>query len=99
MNSRAGFERGCLPLGLSLNRSEAMNSSTPANDDDIEYTVVVNDEEQYSIWPTFRAVPAGWREVGVRGPKAACLAHIETVWTDMRPASLRRHMDAASQDA
>ncbi len=64
--------------------------------DDVQYTVVINDEEQYSIWPTFRDVPAGWREVGVRGPKAACLEHIESVWTDMRPASLRRHMDAAS---
>ncbi|AMO99963.1 MbtH family protein [Collimonas sp. NPDC087041] len=60
------------------------------------YTVVINDEEQYSIWPTFRAVPAGWREVGVSGPKAVCLAHIESVWTDMRPASLRRHMDGAA---
>jgi MbtH protein len=41
-------------------------------------------------------VPAGWREVGVSGPKAECLAHIETVWTDMRPASLRRHMDGTA---
>jgi MbtH protein len=63
--------------------------------DDVQYTVVINDEEQYSIWPTFRDVPAGWREVGVRGSKATCLEHIENVWTDMRPASLRRHMDAA----
>jgi MbtH protein len=64
--------------------------------DDLTYTVVINDEAQYSIWPTFRAVPAGWREVGVSGPKADCLAHIESVWTDMRPASLRRHMDEAA---
>jgi len=62
--------------------------------DDVQYTVVINDEEQYSIWPTFRDVPSGWREVGVRGAKATCLEHIENVWTDMRPASLRRHMDA-----
>jgi len=69
-------------------------ATTPSADsDDLVYTVVINDEEQYSIWPTFRPVPAGWREVGVRGPKADCLAHIETVWTDMRPASLRRAMD------
>ncbi|WP_175768078.1 MbtH family protein [Burkholderia cenocepacia] len=67
---------------------------TPSADtDDLVYTVVINDEEQYSIWPTFRPVPAGWREVGVSGSKADCLAHIETVWTDMRPASLRRAMD------
>ena len=64
--------------------------------DDNVYTVVINDEEQYSIWPTFRTVPAGWSEVGVRGPKAECLAHIESVWTDMRPASLRRHMDGVA---
>jgi MbtH protein len=57
------------------------------------YTVVVNHEEQYSIWPLELAVPAGWREVGRTGPKAECLAYIEEVWTDMRPLSLRRQMD------
>ncbi|MGI4861583.1 MAG: MbtH family protein [Janthinobacterium lividum] len=72
-------------------------SSTTADDSqDVHYTVVLNDEEQYSIWPTYRAVPPGWRETGVRGPKAVCLEHIETVWTDMRPASLRRHMAQAA---
>ncbi|AXL48861.1 antibiotic synthesis protein MbtH [Paraburkholderia caffeinilytica] len=74
-------------------------SAATGEADDLVYTVVINDEEQYSIWPTFRAVPAGWREVGVRGPKADCLAHIDTVWTDMRPASLRRHMDEAAAKA
>ncbi|MFA1547966.1 MbtH family protein [Actinomadura chokoriensis] len=54
-----------------------------------EFTVVVNDEEQYSIWPSERTVPAGWREVGVRGPKRDCLSHIDEVWTDMRPLSVR----------
>jgi len=44
-------------------------------------------------------VPAGWREVGVSGPKAVCLTRIDTVWTDMRPASLRRHMDEAASKA
>ncbi|MFI9562626.1 MbtH family protein [Streptomyces rishiriensis] len=58
------------------------------------YTVVVNDEEQYSIWPTGRDIPAGWRESGVRGSKEECLAHVEEVWTDMRPLSLRRRMEA-----
>lgn len=53
------------------------------------YEVVINDEDQYSIWPAGRAVPAGWRTVGVQGAKDACLAHIKTVWTDMRPRSLR----------
>ena len=53
------------------------------------YTVVVNHEEQYSIWPVDRDIPLGWREVGKTGTKAECLAHIEQVWTDMRPLSLR----------
>ena len=77
-----------------MTQAQQSPSAAAGDADDLVYTVVINDEEQYSIWPTFRDVPAGWREVGVRGPKAECLAHIETVWTDMRPASLRRHMDA-----
>lgn len=58
------------------------------------FDVVVNDEDQFSIWDTGQAVPDGWRLVGVRGPKADCLAHIETVWTDLRPRSLREAMAA-----
>lgn len=54
-----------------------------------EYLVVRNDEEQYSVWPTARPLPAGWADVGVRGPKGSCLDHIEQVWTDMRPRRLR----------
>ena len=57
------------------------------------YKVVVNDEEQYSIWPLDRETPAGWRDEGKQGPKAECLAHIEEIWTDMRPRSLREQMD------
>ncbi|TDY20664.1 MbtH protein [Paraburkholderia sp. BL6665CI2N2] len=79
-----------------MTQAQQNSSAATGEADDLVYTVVINDEEQYSIWPTFRDVPAGWREVGVRGQKAECLAHIETVWTDMRPASLRRHMDAAA---
>lgn len=59
------------------------------DDDDRHYTVVRNDEEQYSLWPADRAVPPGWTPAGVTGPKTACLEHIRTVWTDMRPKSLR----------
>ncbi|QMU70036.1 MbtH family NRPS accessory protein [Streptacidiphilus sp. P02-A3a] len=51
--------------------------------------VVVNGEEQYSIWPVDLALPEGWREEGVRGSREECLAHVEAVWTDMRPLSLR----------
>jgi MbtH protein len=58
-----------------------------------ELRVVANHEEQYSIWPVDRELPLGWNDVGVRGSKAECLAHIERVWTDMRPLSLRRAMD------
>jgi MbtH protein len=58
-------------------------------DAEIEYTVVINDEEQYSIWPTFKAVPGGWREVGTHGTKQQCLDHIESVWHDITPKSVR----------
>jgi uncharacterized protein YbdZ (MbtH family) len=57
------------------------------------YKVVVNHEEQYSLWPADRENPLGWRDVGKSGSKAECLAHIENVWTDMRPLSLRRQME------
>jgi MbtH protein len=60
------------------------------------FQVVVNDEEQYSIWPADRELPNGWRAEGVSGVKDDCLAHIELVWTDMRPRSLRERMAAAS---
>jgi MbtH protein len=61
--------------------------------DDMIYEVVVNDEEQYSIWPADRPPPSGWRAVGKNGPKADCLGYIEQVWTDMRPRSLRQPME------
>ncbi len=51
------------------------------------YEVVVNDRGQYSIWPAGQEPPAGWRPVGVRGEKEACLRHIDEVWTDLRPAN------------
>jgi len=57
------------------------------------YLVVVNHEEQYSIWPDFKEIPVGWTQVGESGPKDKCLQYIETVWTDMRPLSLRKQME------
>ena len=60
------------------------------------YTVVVNHEEQYSIWPTAKEMPLGWKEVGKIGKKSECLEYIDEVWTDMRPLSLLRHMEAIS---
>jgi len=62
------------------------------------YKVVVNHEEQYSIWFADREAPAGWKEVGKSGPKAACLAYIKEVWTDMRPLSLRKKMAEAEKN-
>jgi MbtH protein len=62
-------------------------------DDTREYTVVVNHEEQYSIWFADRPLPPGWSEAGKRGRKRECLDYIETVWTDMRPKSIRQAMD------
>lgn len=58
----------------------------------MEFKVVVNHEEQYSIWPAYKEVPAGWRETGKLGSKEECLKHIQEDWTDMRPLSLRRVM-------
>jgi uncharacterized protein YbdZ (MbtH family) len=65
------------------------------DDSDIVYRVVVNHEEQYSIWPADRDLPAGWRDEGTTGPKDQCLHHIDEVWVDMRPLSLRRYMEQA----
>lgn len=68
--------------------------------DDIEdrqlFKAVVNDEEQYSIWPAHRDNPLGWRDAGKTGTKQECLAYIEEVWTDMRPRSLREAMAQTS---
>ena len=61
--------------------------------EDVLYVVVVNDEEQYSIWPDGREIPAGWLAVGKSGTKDECLAYVEEVWTDMRPLGLRRQME------
>jgi MbtH protein len=64
-------------------------------EDKRSYRVVRNDEEQYSIWPVGRDLPPGWYAEGTEGPRADCLAHIDCVWTDMRPRSLRLQMAKA----
>ncbi|WP_326824282.1 MbtH family NRPS accessory protein [Streptosporangium sp. NBC_01639] len=56
----------------------------------MSFLVVLNDEEQYSLWPAGRELPGGWRAEGFAGERDDCLAHIDQVWTDMRPLSLRR---------
>ncbi|MFI8460807.1 MbtH family protein [Kitasatospora sp. NPDC085464] len=65
------------------------------SDDSRRYRVVINDEEQYSIILTDQSNPLGWRNEGISGTKEECLAHIDRVWTDMRPLSLRSKVDGA----
>lgn len=67
--------------------------NTDDTQDDTIYRVVVNHEEQYSIWPVGKENPPGWTDVGQSGPKKECLAYIKEVWTDMRPLSLRKKME------
>ena len=71
------------------------------NDENIDpiqtYKVVLNHEEQYSIWPADRENPVGWRDGGKSGSKEECLTYIKEVWTDMRPLSLRKKMEEAQK--
>ena len=66
-------------------------------DDNTIFDVVINDEEQYSIWPSYKPIPEGWRAVGKQGPKVDCLAYVDEHWTDMRPKSLRVALSARSE--
>ena len=68
-------------------------------DDTTIYKVVVNHEEQYSIWPADRENALGWRDAGTSGSKQQCLDYIKDVWTDMRPLSLRKNMAQAASQA
>jgi MbtH protein len=65
-------------------------------DEDGRYQVLINDEEQYSLWPAGHDVPAGWRQAGKEGSREECSAWVDEVWTDMRPRSLREQMDGAA---
>ena len=67
--------------------------TNPFDDDTLEFCVLINDEGQYSLWPTFKDVPAGWQTVGPRGQRTECLSYIEEHWTDMRPKSLIAEME------
>jgi MbtH protein len=68
-------------------------------DENMTYKVVVNHEEQYSIWPAGRENALGWRDANKTGSKAECLAYIKEVWTDMRPLSLRKKMEEPARNA
>jgi MbtH protein len=73
-------------------------ASRSDDEDETIYKVVVNHEEQYSIWPADRENPLGWNDAGSSGTKAECMAYIQEVWTDMRPKSLREAMDGGAGD-
>jgi MbtH protein len=91
---------GTIGIEEPCTRREGHVESDGSSDGSSRYVVVVNEEDQYSIWFDGRSVPAGWLKVGVSGTKDECLDHIERVWTDMRPRSVRQHMDrmAGGQD-
>jgi len=76
---------------------ELMNNDE--REDKTVYKVVVNHEEQYSIWPAQRENPLGWNDAGKSGFKEECLAYIKEVWTDMRPLSLRKKMEEMAKEA
>jgi MbtH protein len=67
-------------------------TETESGHDEAEYKVVQNHEDQFSIWPTAKENPLGWRNAGMQGNKEDCLTYITKVWTDMRPLSLRKAM-------
>jgi MbtH protein len=73
--------------------------SKDETEDTTIYKVVLNHEEQYSIWPADRENALGWKDAGKSGTKQECLAYIKEVWTDMRPLSLRIQMEAAQASA
>ena len=80
-------------------RSEGGNAmSWEDREDNTIYKVVINHEEQYSIWPAHRENPLGWNDVGKSGPKQECLDYIKEVWTDMRPLSLRKKMEEMERE-
>jgi uncharacterized protein YbdZ (MbtH family) len=75
-----------------------MSFHDPDREDTTVYKVVVNHEEQYSIWPDYKEIPLGWNDAGKSGLKPECLAYIKEVWTDMRPLSLRKKMEELAKN-
>lgn len=72
-----------------------MSAINPFDDEHGEFLVLINDEAQYALWPTWKDVPAGWRPAGPRGARNVCLAYIEEHWTDMRPRSVIAELERA----
>ena len=87
--------RGAFDSSGRAETAQPENSKSEGNA--VKYKVVTNAEAQYSIWLADEPMPAGWRPEGFEGDRADCLAHVEAVWTDMRPKSLRERMDEASR--
>jgi MbtH protein len=82
------------PSGIAWGGRSTWGGGTMDNVDRKEiFRVVVNNEEQYSIWPDDKKIPEGWREAGKAGERQECLDYISEVWTDMRPLSLRKAME------
>ena len=75
-----------------------MSWHDPDEEDLTIYKVVVNHEEQYSIWPDYKENPLGWRDAGKVGTKQECLEYIKEVWTDMRPLSLRKKLEELERE-
>jgi uncharacterized protein YbdZ (MbtH family) len=75
-----------------------MSMQHSEDEDKTIYKVVLNHEEQYSIWPEYKENPLGWNDAGKTGTKAECLAYIKEVWTDMRPLSLRKKMEEMARN-
>ncbi|WP_327674082.1 MbtH family protein [Kitasatospora sp. NBC_00458] len=73
-----------------------MSATNPFEDDDARYLVLVNEENQHSLWPAFAEVPAGWTTVFGEDTRQACTEYIDANWTDLRPASLIARTEAAS---
>jgi MbtH protein len=94
----AGEHESRLQPSIEAANHKAIKESKMNNEDELIYKVVVNHEEQYSIWPVDRENPRGWEDAGKSGSKAECLAYIKEVWTDMRPLSLRRKMEETAPD-
>ena len=78
-----------------------MNTQNSDSDweQEITYVVVVNSQEQYSIWRQYKEPPMGWRRTGFSGPQNKCLAYIAEIWTDMRPLNLRSLMNAEKKSS
>jgi len=80
---------------MTKEKTTATNTNKMQAPDEYEemYLVLINHEEQYSLWPSYKPIPDGWKAVGGERTKSECLAYVDEVWTDMRPLSLRKQME------